>query len=486
MASVDVNTNARRGATLSVLVLAQLMVLLDATVINIALASAQQDLHFSIESRQWVITAYAVAFGSFLLLGGRLSDLWGPRRALLVALSGFALASALGGSAQSFAVLIAARALQGIFAALLAPAALAALSVTFQSPKERPRAFTLYGIVAGSGAVLGLLLGGALTQWTSWRWCLYVNLLFAGVAIVGVIIFVKDAPSERHSRLDVVGTVLATGGLLFVFFGLSHALSSSWSNDVTWISLVLGVVALGLFVRLERGASSLVPRRIVANRTRVGSFLALFVTSVGTSAVVLFLAYYLENTTGYSSLRVGVAFLPLVGALALSSLVTSARLLALTGPRPLIPTGMLLAAMGMVLFTRLTLYSNYWGAVLPGLIVTGLGLGLIFAPAFASATAGVERRDAGAVSAIATTSTQIGASLGVALLNTIALAVVGRELGNVAHATLLREYLASLHGYSVAFWWTGALFGVSAVVTLFVLESGPPSVEPPDNSRSSP
>jgi EmrB/QacA subfamily drug resistance transporter len=455
------------------------MVLLDATVINIALPQAQRDLHFSTGNRQWVVTAYALAFGSLLLLGGRLSDLWGRRTALYVGLAGFALASAMGGAAHSFTMLIVARAVQGLFGALLAPAALAALSVTFHEPKERAKAFAIYGIIGGSGAAIGLLLGGALTQWASWRWCLFINLFFAAIALVGVAIFVQGGRSEHHTRLDVPGTVLGSAGLFFIVYGFSHAWMSSWTNVGTWGSIVLGVGVLALFVWSQRRSDHpLLPLRIVESRTRAGSLIALLLTTMGIYAVFLLLAYYLEETLGFSPLRTGFAFLPLVLAITLSAGFASARLLARTGPRPLVPTGMALATMGMVLFTRVTTYSDYWGHVLPGLVVTGLGLGLIFAPAIASATAGVRARDAGAASAIVNTSQQIGGSIGTALLNTIAVTVTMRALHSSAKPTSLSVTLATVHGYSVAFWWAAGFFGLGAIVSLFMLESGATVTEP--------
>lgn len=466
------SANARRWWTLSVLSLAQLMVLLDVTVINIALPSAQRDLHFSVGDRQWVITAYALAFGSLLLLGGRLSDLWGRRTALYVGLAGFALASAMGGFAHSFTVLVVARAIQGVFGALLAPASLAALSVTFSEPKERATAFAIYGVIGGSGAAIGLILGGALTQWASWRWCLFINLFFAGLAIIGVSIFVKGGRSEHRTKLDVIGTALASAGLFFVVYGFSHAWTSGWGNIVTWGSIFIGVALLAGFILWQRRSTHpLLPLRIVTNRTRAGSLVSLLLTTLGIYAVFLLLAYYLEETLGFSPLRAGFAFLPLVLSITLSAGFASARLLARTGPRPLVPTGMLLGAMGMVLFTRLTPFSDYWGHVLPGLIVTGLGLGLIFAPATASATAHVEPRDAGAASALVNTTQQIGGSLGTALLNTIAVTVTLRALHHTVSRSSAAATAATLHGYSIAFWWAGGFFALGAVLTFFMLES---------------
>lgn len=472
------SAHARRWWTMSVLSLAQLMVLLDATVINIALPRAQTDLHFSAGNRQWIITAYALAFGSLLMLGGRLSDLWGRRNALYVGLAGFALASALGGLAHSFTELVIARAVQGVFGALLAPAALATLSVTFSEPKERAKAFAMYGVIGGSGAAVGLLLGGALTQWASWRWCLFINLFFAAIAVVGVALFVEGGRSEHRARLDVLGTVLGSAGLFFVVFGFSHAVTSSWASLFTWGSIVVGVILLALFVLWQQHSKDpLLPLRIMANRTRAGSLVALLLTSMGLFAVFLLLAYYMEDTLGFSPLRTGVAFMPIVIAISLSAAFASARLLSKVGPRPLVPTGMVLSAMGMVLFTRLTQYSDYWGHVLPGLILLGLGLGLIFAPAIASATAAIEKRDVGAASAMVNTIQQIGGSIGTALLNTIAVTVATRAQAHATGPALEAHRNAILHGFSVAFWWSAGFFALGAVLTLFMLESGTPVYE---------
>jgi len=471
----------RRWWTLAVLSITQLMVALDATVINIALPRAQRDLHFSAGNRQWLITAYALGFGSLLLLGGRLSDLWGRRVTLYIGLGGFALASAFGGTAHSFTMLVTARAVQGVFGAILAPAALAALTTTFENPKERAKAFAIYGAIGGSGAAIGLLLGGALTQWASWRWCLYINLLFAGVALVGVALFVDSGKGEHRTRLDVLGTVLGSGGLFFVVYGLGHAVTASWSDESTWGSLLIGGVLLAFFVGWQRrSAHPLLPLRLLLNRTRGGSLLALFITSIGIFSISLFLAYYLQGTLGYSPLRTGVAFLPLVGAIAFSASLASARLLAKVGPRPLVPVGMVLGMLGMILFTKLTVRADYLGNVLPGLIVTGLGLGLIFAPATASATASIARRDAGAASALVNTSQQIGGSVGTALLNTIAVTVTTRVLLEkvpVGVATKSWIAQATLHGYAVAFWWAAGFFGFGAILTFALLESGVPELE---------
>ena len=472
-------SHTRRWWALVTVSISQLMVALDATVINIALPRAQVDLNFSSANRQWLITAYALAFGSLMFLGGRLSDLWGRRNALIVGLVGFARASAVGGAAQTFGVLVTARAVQGVFGALLAPAALAALTTTFREPKERAKAFAIFGAVGGSGAAIGLLLGGALTQWESWRWCLTINVFFAALSLIGVLLFVESGRGEQRTHLDLVGSLLGSAGLFALVFGLGRAVTTGWGNLDTWMSLVIGAVLIVFFVMWQnRSKFPLLPLRIVKNRTRGGSLIALFITSIGIFSISLFLAYYLQNTLNYSPMKTGILFLPLVGALTFSASLASARLLALVGPRPLVPVGMLLGMMGMILFTKLPANSDYFGHVLPGLVVTGLGLGLIFAPSTASATAGIEPRDAGAASAMVNTAQQIGGSMGTALLNTIAV-ITARRMACGANGTLNCHITtpATIHGYSVAFWWAAAFFGVGAVVTFFMLESGVPELE---------
>jgi hypothetical protein len=299
--------------------------------------------------------------------------------------------------------------------------------------------------------------------------------------LVGVALFVESGRGEHRTRLDVLGTVLSSGGLFFIVFGFGRAVAAGWADESTWVSLALAVLMLLLFVWWQRRSTHpLLPLRLVLNRTRGGSLVALFITSIGIFGISLFLAYYLQNTLGYSPLRTGVYFLPLVGAIAFSASLASARLLAMVGPRPLVPVGMILGMLGMILFTKLTPQANYLGNVLPGLIVTGLGLGLIFAPATASATAAIERHDAGAASALVNSTQQVGGSVGVALLNTIAVTVTTRA--RLAHTTALatRHQLnahAVLHGYAVAFWWAAGLFGVGALATFILLESGVPELE---------
>ncbi len=454
---------------LATLGLAELLVLLETTIVNVALGDAARALRFSPADRQWLVTAYLLAFGSLLPLGGRLSDLFGRRRLLVVGLAGFAGASVVGGLAHTFAVLLVARVAQGALAAVIAPAALAALTTTFDLARDRARALTLYGVLGVTAAALGLLVGGALTQWATWRWCLYAGAVVAAVTLVGVVLVLEDSRGPR-GRLDVAGAGLSTLGLVGVVFGLAHATNAAWLAPATLAPLVGGGALLALFVAREaRALDPLVPLRVLLGRTRGGSFLALGLAGTALFAIYLLLSYYLEGTLGFTPLEAGLAFAPLVGAVIFSATFASRRLMHTTGPKSLVPVGLFLAALGVVLFTRLDAASGYLTKVAPGLFVVGLGLGLVVAPAVAGATAGVEARDAGAASALVVAFQQIGASLGTALLSSVAAIVSARALA----ADPADASGAALHGYNVALWWAAAIFAAGAVATYALLEGGP-------------
>jgi EmrB/QacA subfamily drug resistance transporter len=465
--------DARRWLILAVVCLGQLMVVLDATVVNIALPTAQHDLGFSNADRQWVVTAYSLAFGGLLLLGGRLSDLIGRKRMLIIGMVGFAAASALGGAATGFAMLVVGRAIQGAFGAMLAPAALSTLTVTFTNPAERGKAFGVFGAIAGAGGAIGLLLGGVLTEYLSWRWCLYVNVVFAVIAVTAAVRLLRNDPRDTGVRLDLPGTVLVVAGLIGLVYGLSEAATEGWGAPLTIALLVAGVVLLVAFTAVERRvAHPLLPLRVVLDRFRGGSYLAIGLSAIGMFAIFLFLTYYLEEILRYSPVVTGVAFLPMIAALIISSTSSSALLMPRVGPRILIPLGLIIATGGLVILaTQLGTATSYPAVIMPGLIVIGGGLGLVFSSAMNAATFGTAAADAGVASAMVNTCQQVGGSIGTALLNTIAASALSSYLLTHGHSPAA-EASAAVHSYVVAFWVAAAIFAAAAVVCGLVLPPG--------------
>jgi EmrB/QacA subfamily drug resistance transporter len=465
----------RRWWILAVIGVAQLMVILDNSVVNIALPSAQADLGFTDAQRQWVVTAYALAFGSLLLLGGRLSDLFGRRTAFIVGLIGFAGASALGGLAPGFGLLVAARALQGVFGALLAPAALSLLTTTFPDGRDRARAFGVFATLAGSGAAIGLLLGGALTEYVDWRWCMYVNVVFAVVALVGAVTLLPAPPSRERPRLDLAGTVTASGGLFCIVYGFGTAETDGWTSWVVYVFLAAGVVLLGTFVAVQRRvAAPLLPLRVLLDRHRGGSFLTILVLTTGMFGVTLFLAYVLQQDLGFSPVTTGLAMVPMVAAIMSASTTMPALLLPRVGPKPLIITGLLFGAGALFWFSFLSPGSSYAGSVLGPLILMGLGMGTAMSTSINTATLGVDAQDAGVASASVNTMQQVGASVGTALLSSIAGTATAAALA-VAGTS---PRTATLAGYDRAFVVASVIFAVGAVVCGSLVPAGRPHAAP--------
>src|ERR1700760_2148175 len=464
---------ALRWWVLGVVGLAQLMVVLDATIVNIALPSAQRELGFSNADRQWVVTAYALAFGGLLLLGGRLSDLVGRRRMLIIGLVGFAAASALGGAASSFAVLVIGRGLQGAFGAMLAPAALSTLTVTFTDPAERGRAFGVDGAIAGAGGAVGLLLGGVLTEYLSWRWCLYVNVVLAVIAVAGAVRLLTAQPRDPSVQIDWPGTVLVAAGLVSVVYGLSEADTAGWGASTTVALLIAGVVLLAAFVLVERRVQHpLLPLPIILNRFRGGAYLAIGLSAIGVFGIFLFLTYYLQLTLAYSPVKSGLAFLPMIAAIVAASTISSGVLMPRTGPRPLIPVGLLIAAGGLVMLAaRLGLRTSYLDWILPALLRVGAGLGVVFGCALNTATYGTGAADAGVAAALVNTNQQVGGSIGTAPLNTLAASALTSYVLTHGRGPLVLAQ-AAVHSYVVGFWVSAAILAGSAVVCAFVLPSG--------------
>jgi len=462
-------SHAVRWWVLVVLGIAQLMIMLDATVVNIALPEAQQALGFSDGSRQWVITGYALAFGSLLLLGGRLGDLLGRRTLFVIGLAGFGAASILGGSASSFEILVAARVAQGLFAAVLAPAALSLLSVTFTEPSERAKAFGIFSALGGAGGAVGLLLGGMLTEWASWRWVMYVNVAFAVPALVGALLLLAKPVIAQKPKLDIPGIAVVSAGLFAIVYGFAHVESTSWTDRVSLGSIVVGVMLLAAFVWLEsKVAHPLLPLRVVLDRTRGGSFLAVFVLGMGMFSIFLFLTYYFAASLGYSPIKTGLAFLPMVAAVVASSTTMSLLVLPKVGPKIVVSGGFLVAAAGMALLTRLELDSAYPTHIMPGMILLGLGIGAVMSTAFQGATSGLHHDDAGVASALINTGQQIGGSISTALLTTIASSATTDYL--TSHkASALAVAQAGVEGYTATLGWGSGFFVVGAVIAAFLI-----------------
>ncbi|WP_353808547.1 MFS transporter [Agromyces sp. SYSU T00194] len=457
----------RRWITLVVVGLAQLMVVLDATVVNIALPSAQADLGFTDGQRQWIITAYSLAFGSLLLLGGRLSDLMGRKLTFVIGLLGFAAASAFGGAADTFELLVAARALQGAFGALLAPTALAVLTTTFVIPRERARAFGVFGAIAGAGGAVGLLLGGVLTEWLDWRWNLYINVVIAAFALVGALAFIpRVARTGPRPQLDVPGTLLVSSALFALVYGFSHAETDGWDAPLTWGMLGASVVLLVAFVLWQRRATHpLLPLPIVLDRNRGAAYLSVLIAGAGMFGIFLFVTYYLQATLGYSPIQTGLAFLPMIAMLVLAAQLGTNLFVPRFGPKVLVPIGMALGAIGMSGLTLLDASSTYAAHVLPPLMVIGFAMGTIMPASMQTATLGVDRRFAGVASAMVNTSQQVGGSIGTALLNTLAATATADFLVANGPATPEVGVDAALAGYATAYWWGAAFFAAGAVMS---------------------
>jgi EmrB/QacA subfamily drug resistance transporter len=452
------------------------MIVLDSSIMNIAIPSAKLDLGISDANQHWVITAYTLAFGSLLLLGGRIGDYMGRRKIFLIGLIGFAAASALGGVASTQGLLFASRALQGVFGALLAPAALSIISVTFIVPKERAKAFGVIGAISGGGAAIGLILGGALTEFFSWRWCLGVNTPIAILVAILAIKFVKESKAQGDNTYDIPGVITATAGLFSLTYGFNEAALKGWSDSLTITFLVLAVVLLSIFVSIEKRVKNpLMPLRVVTERNRGGSYLGSLVVGAGLFSMFLFLGLYLQVILGYSPLKSGFAFLPFTAGIIVFAGIAS-TLLPKVGPKPLMVPGLLAASVGLLMLTQITPETSYTTHVLPSLLIMSSGMALVFIPLTSTALHAVSNQDTGVASAMVNTSQQVGGSLGTALLNTVAAtATTSFAAANTQLGEKVMPY-AMTHGFTVAFTVSAGLLFVGAIVLFFFINVGKESL----------
>ena len=485
----DLVPDPNRWRALLVIGISALMVVLDASIVNLALPSAKRDLGIADADQQWVITAYTLAFGGLLLLGGRIADYVGRKRIFIVGLIGFAFASALGGLATGPLMLFAARGLQGAFAALLAPAALSLITVTFHEPKERARAFGVYGAISGGGAALGLLLGGVLTEYFSWRWCLFVNVPIAIVAAVLAVPYVKESKATGAARYDVAGAITATLGLVALVYAFTKAAphgfqdTAHWTDPatLTWFGAAL-VLLVAFFVIESRAVSPLLPLRILRDRNRGTSYAVNLIVGIGMFAMFLFLGLWLQVVKGMTPVVAGFAFLPFSLGIILGAGVAS-QLLPRVGPKPLMVPGLIGAALSLFWLSTLEADSNYWTHVFPAMVVMSVSMAHVFIPVSTTALHGIGREDAGVGSAVLNTTQQVGGSIGTALLNTIAVAGTTAwfvanpgEQGDAATQAALTE------GYTHAFLWGGGFMVTAAIITAVFLRIGKDAAADADDS----
>jgi EmrB/QacA subfamily drug resistance transporter len=462
----------KRWLILVVVCIAQLMLLIDATVVNVALPSAQRALHFSTANREWVVTAYVLAFGSLLPLGGRMSDLWGRKLMFVIGALGFAAASAAAGAAQSFTMLIAARAVQGLFGALVAPAAIAMIAVTFTDPAERAKAFGVFGAIGAGAGALGLLLGGVLTSYVSWRWCMYINVAFGALALLGAVTLMTNNTNPDKPRLDLLGTALATTGLFGIVFGAAKAETNGWGAAISLIPLIAGGVLLLAFLASQRRAAyPLMPLHVVGDRNRGSGLLVLFLATIAIFSMFLFLTYYFQGVLHYSPVKTGIAFLPLPVAIVISASAVQGGLVTRFPSRAFMGVGLLLCTAGMFLLTRIGVDTHYYAWTLGGLALVGLGAGSATIVGLDMSSVGVAPEDIGVAGSLANVVQQIGPAIGIAVLSTVAAAATTHYVtGNTGIHHLAAQ--ATVHGYTTAFWYGTAIFAGAAVICTTLVRPG--------------
>jgi EmrB/QacA subfamily drug resistance transporter len=413
---------ARRGGhpaiTLTVIAASQLMVVLDATIVNIALPHIQQALHFSTTSLSWVLNAYTLTFGGLLLLGGRAGDILGRRRVFITGILLFTLASLLGGLAQNSGWLLAARALQGVGGAIASPTALALITTNFPEGRERNRAFGVFAAVSVTGGAIGLLAGGMLTSWLSWRWVLFVNVPIGVLLALLAPLYITE--SERQpGRFDIGGALTSTAGMVALVYGFIRAAQAGWSDALTMGSFIVAVLLLAIFVTIEtRTRQPITPLHMFRDRNRAGSYAVMFALAAAMFGMFFFLTLFVQDVLGYSPLRAGVAFLPITVAVILTSQFASTSLPRI-GPKRLMAVGSVLAAAGLLWLAQVSTTSGYVEGILGPMLVFGLGMGLLFVPLTIVAVSGVSRQESGAASSLLNVMQQVGGSLGLSILVTV-------------------------------------------------------------------
>jgi EmrB/QacA subfamily drug resistance transporter len=460
-------TESRKWFALAIICVAQFMVILDVSIVNVALPSIQRGLHFSEQNLLWVLNAYALFFGGFLMLGGRVADKLGRRRVFVTGVMLFSVASLFCGLASSSGWLVAARAVQGLGAAILSPAALSILTVTFKEGTERNKALSIWGAIAGAGGAFGVLLGGILTQEVGWQWIFYVNVPIGSLVVLASFFILAPSLSEDERRgFDIPGAIALTASLVLMVFALVKSTSWGWATTRTVGTLAISIILLGAFILIERRTTSpLVPLSIFANRSLSISNVVSLALGASIFSMFYFLSLYMQEVLGYSALRTGIGYLTIASAIIIAAGAAQA-LVAKFGIRSVMTLGMLLASGGLVYFTQISPHGSYVATLLPGFLLAGVGLGLSFVPVTIGAVSGVVADEAGVASGLITTTQQIGGALGVAVLSTIAVSATTKFASSHGHGH--QEAIAALnHGFSLAFWF-GALFAaVGAVVAFF-------------------
>jgi EmrB/QacA subfamily drug resistance transporter len=479
----------RRWLALAVIAVTVLMVILDATIVNIAMPAVAEDLRIEPSNLQWIVTAYTLTFGGLLLLGGRIADFWGRKRTYLVGAAGFAAASALGGVATNEGLLFAARALQGAFGALLAPASLALLTVLFTDTKERAKAFAVYGAIAGGGSAVGLMLGGVLTEYADWRWCFWVNVPVAVLAVAAAIRIVPESKAPGDTTYDIPGAVLVTLGLASFVYGFTKVaqkaeensrngvVENAWADGWALFFIITGVLLVAAFVVVEaRTKNPLLPLRLVLDRNRGGAYLTSTLVGAGLIGAFLFLSLYFQGVLGYTPVAAGFASLPTTLGVLLAAGAASA-LVPRIGPKPLIVAGGLLAAAGLFTLSFLDIDSGFWELAFPGQLLLGLGLGFTFVPLSNLALIGAGEHDAGAASAMLNATQQVGASIGTALLATLSVGAITDFMTDAGPAAAdpttapLVALEAQVAGYTTAFTWASVLLVLGALVSAVLIKA---------------